>query len=117
MVDAAHTARENLRGDAFFVNLLSSVTPQTDDYPYSDIPFIPDLGLLASEDPVALDWASYQMICASPGIPGSIVESLGVLGKGDDKIAAITGIDPERWIAYAERIQLGNRECELLTER
>jgi uncharacterized protein len=115
VVDAAHTVRENLRGAAFYVNFLSSVTPQTDDYPYSDIPFIPDLGFLASEDPVAVDWASYQMITGSPGIPGSIAESLAVLGKGDDKIEAITGINPERWLAYAERIKLGSRECELLT--
>ncbi len=115
VVDAAHTARNNLRGTAFFLNFLSSVTPQTDDYPFSDIPFIPDLGVLASEDPVALDWASYQMITGSPGIPGSIAESLGVLGKGDNKIKAITGVSPDSWLEYAERMALGTRECELLT--
>ncbi len=114
VVDAAHTALKNLRGSAFFLNFLSSVTPQTDDYPFSDIPFIPDLGVLASEDPVALDWASYQMITASPGIPGSLAEGMGVLEKGDDKIKAITGISPDSWLAYAERMTLGTRECELL---
>lgn len=115
VVDAAHTAVSNLRGSAFFINFLSSVTPQTDDHPFSDIPFMPDLGIIASDDPVAADWASYQMITAGPAIPGSIAESLGVLGKGDDKILAITGISPEGWLAYAEEIQLGTRECELLT--
>jgi len=115
VVEAALTARQNLRGSAFFINFLGSVTPQTDDYPFSDIPFIPDMGILASEDPVALDWATYQMIISAPGIPGSIAEQLGVLGKGQDKIKAITGIDPEGWVAYAEEMNLGNRACEFLS--
>lgn len=114
VVDAAHTAKENLRGEAFFLNFLNSVTPQNDDYPFSDIPFIPDLGILASEDPVAVDWVTYQMITGSPGIPGSIVEHLNALGKGDDKIHAITGVAPDHWLEYAEEMHLGTKECEFL---
>jgi uncharacterized Fe-S center protein len=115
VVEAAHTAMDNLRGSAFFINFLTSVTPQTNDHPFSDIPFIPDLGILASEDPVAVDWATYQMITGSPGVPGSIAENLGVLGKGQDKVKAITGIDPEYWIEYAEQMNLGFRNCEFLS--
>ena len=113
MVEAAHTTMENLRGGAFFINFLTSVTPQTDEYPYSDIPFIPDLGILASEDPVALDWATYQFIVRSPGIPGSIAEDLNVLDKGQDKIKAIAGVTPEPMLEYAEKMNLGTREGEL----
>ncbi len=115
VVEAARTARDNLRGSAFYISFLSSVTPQTDDHPFSDIPFVPDLGILASEDPVALDWATYQMITSAPGTPGSIVEQLGALGKGQDKITAITGIDPEAWIGYAEQLNLGSTNCEFLS--
>ncbi len=115
VVEAARTATDNQRGSAFFINFLSSVTPQTNDHPFSDIPFIPDLGILASEDPVAVDWASYQMITSSPGVPGSIAEQLGVLGKGQDKVKAITGIEPEHWIEYAEQMKLGSRSCEFLS--
>lgn len=114
-VESAHTAWSNLRGPAFFINFMTSVTPQTDDYPFSDIPFIPDLGILASDDPVALDWATYRMITRSPGIPGSIVENLNALGKGEDKIRAITGIVPQHWLEYAEGMGLGTGECELVT--
>ncbi len=115
LVEAAHTARKNLRGGAFFVNFLNSVTPQPDDYPFSDIPFIPDLGILASEDPVALDWATYMMIVRAPGVPGSIAEDLQVLEKGQDKIQAITGLKPVDLLEYAEQLQLGSRECEFLS--
>ncbi|SPF50526.1 putative Uncharacterized Fe-S center protein [Syntrophobacter sp. SbD1] len=114
VVEAAAVVAKNLRGNAFYVNFLTSVTPQSDEYPFSDIPFIPDLGILASEDPVALDWVSYQMTVRSPGIPGSIAEDLKVLDKGSDKILAITGNSPAHLLEYAESMMLGKRDCEFL---
>ncbi|MDQ7781760.1 MAG: DUF362 domain-containing protein [Desulfomonilaceae bacterium] len=112
VVEAAHTAVHHLRGGAIFINFLTSVTPQTDDHPFSDTPFIPDLGILASEDPVAVDWATYQMITQSRGVPGSIAETLNVMEKGQDKLQALTGQDPAHWIRYAETLELGSTECE-----
>jgi uncharacterized Fe-S center protein len=115
MVEAAHTVRSVVEGHAFFVNFLMAVTPQTDEYPYADVPFIPDLGILASEDPVALDWATYQMITRSPGTAGSVSEELNVLERGQDKIKAITGQTLDRMITYAEKLGLGSREAELFS--
>ena len=97
-----------------FINILQSVTPQPDEYPYSDIPFIPDLGIIASDDPVAADWATHQMIKQSPGIPGSIAQDLDVLAKGQDKLKAITGQSPEHMLTYAEEMALGNRKFQFL---
>lgn len=115
VVDAAHTVRKHLRGQAFFINYLSSVTPQSDDYPFSDIPFVPDLGIVASDDPVAVDWATYQMIVRSPGIPGSIAQNLDVLEKGQDKIRAITGQTPVEMLEYAEKMQMGSKKFKFLS--
>lgn len=114
VAEAAQTVANKLRGKAFFINFLQSVTPQPDEYPYSDIPFIPDLGIIASDDPVAADWATYQMIVQSPGIPGSIAQNLEVLEKGRDKLKAITGYSPEHMLAYGEKMGLGSRKVELL---
>ena len=114
VVEAAVVAAGKLRGKAFYVNFLSSVTPQSDDYPFSDIPFVPDLGILVSTDPVALDWATYQMIVRSPGVPGSMAQDLNVMEKGADKILAITGRTPAHMLEYAESMKLGDRECEFL---
>lgn len=116
VVDAAHTVINQLRGRAFFINFLSSVTPQPDDYPFSDIPFIPDLGIIASEDPVAADLATYQMIVRAPGIPGSVAQNLDVLEKGKDKLKAITGQTPVEMLDYADRMALGSTVFEFLTE-
>ncbi|MBI5583725.1 MAG: DUF362 domain-containing protein [Deltaproteobacteria bacterium] len=115
VVEAAQTVLAQLRGRAFFINFLSSVTPQPDEYPFSDIPFVPDLGILASSDPVALDWATAQLILRSPGVPGSIAQDLQVLAKGDDKIQAITGQTPAHLLAYAEQAGLGSRTFEFFT--
>jgi uncharacterized Fe-S center protein len=115
VVDAAHTVRKHLRGRAFFINFLSSVTPQPDDYPFSDIPFIPDLGIIASEDPVAADLATYQLIIRAPGIPGSIAQNLNVLEKGQDKIEAITGQTPTDMLTYAQKLELGSNVFEFLS--
>lgn len=115
VVEAAHTVLKQLRGHAFFINMLQSVTPQPDEYPFSDIPFIPDLGIIASDDPVAADWATYQMIVQSPGIPGSVAQNREVLNKGDDKILAITGQTPAHMLAYAEEMALGSRKFQFLS--
>jgi uncharacterized Fe-S center protein len=114
VVEAALVTSKNLRGKAFYVNFLTSVTPQSDDYPFSDIPFVPDLGILVSVDPVALDWVTHLMILRSPGVPGSIAEDLNVLEKGADKIRAITGHSPAHMLEYAENLGLGHRESEFL---
>jgi hypothetical protein len=115
VVEAAHTVRGKLRGGAFYINFLRSVTPQSDEYPFSDIPFVPDLGIVASSDPVAADWATAQLILRSPGIPGSIAQNLDVLEKGKDKLKAITGQTPDHMLAYAEEMKLGSRDFEFLT--
>lgn len=115
VAEAANAVYSKLRGTAFFINFIKSVTPQTDEYPYSDVPFIPDLGIVASADPVALDWATTQMIIQSPGIPGSVAQDLDVMDKGQDKLKAITGQTPDRMIAHAEKMKLGSRKFELLT--
>lgn len=115
IAEAAITVKNNLMGQAFFVNFLMSVTPQTDEHPFSDVPFVPELGILASEDPVALDWATYQMILSSPGVAGSVAEELKVLERGQDKIKAITGQTPERLFETAEELGLGTRKAEFLS--
>jgi uncharacterized Fe-S center protein len=66
---------------------------------------------------VAADWATYQMIVQSPGIPGSIAQNLNVLAKGQDKLRAITGQTPEHMLAYAEEQSLGSRQFHFLSAK
>lgn len=77
-----------------YINMAYDVTPHCDCAPYGDIPIVPDIGILASRDPVAIDKCTIDMINASPGIPGSAAEELGVMGRGDDKLTALTDYKP-----------------------
>ena len=77
-----------------YINMAYDVTPHCDCAPYGDTPIVPDIGILASRDPVAIDKCTIDMINASPGIPGSTAEELGVLGRGDDKLTALKDYKP-----------------------
>ncbi len=43
--------------DNFHINLVMDVSPYCDCHPENDLPIIPDVGMFASFDPVALDQA------------------------------------------------------------
>ncbi len=72
---------------------------------------MPDIGVLASTDIVAIDQAAYDLVVAARGLPGTRGEGLG---QGEDKFKAITGVDGTHAMAYAERMGLGSRRYELV---
>jgi len=51
-----------LEGHIFYVNYLWDITPQPEYYPYSAKPVIENIGFMASDDPVALDAASFALL-------------------------------------------------------
>lgn len=103
-----------LRGNLGYITLLMDVLPHCDCHPHSDIPIVPDIGILASRDPVAIDKAAIDLINASPGIPGSEAEAVGALKGGIDRL---TMVNPKsRWpvqLEEAERRGLGKMRYEL----
>ena len=92
-----------------YINFVMNVTPDCDCVAWSDMPLVPDIGLLASTDPVALDQACFDLVNKAPCLD----PALKVL-PGDDKFTA-------RWpntrghvqLSYGERIGLGSREYTL----
>jgi len=54
-----------------FINLAADISPTCDCNPYADVPMVPDLGIFASKDPVAIDTVCLEMVDALPGIPGT----------------------------------------------
>jgi uncharacterized Fe-S center protein len=98
-------------GKTMFVNFVTSVTPDCDCWAFSDAPLVPDMGVLCSTDPVALDQASLDLVNSVSGLPGSRAEGME---PGVDKFAKITGVDGTLGLAYAERMGLGSRDYELV---
>jgi uncharacterized Fe-S center protein len=53
-------------GKALYVNFALSISPDCDCWNYNDMPFVQDVGILASTNPLALDRATLDMINKSP---------------------------------------------------
>ncbi len=112
MVEHAFGAIAPKRGRAAFLSFIMNVSPLCDCYPFADAPLVPDVGILASEDPVALDQASADLVNAQPGHPLSA--HAAALPPGEDKFrAAAPAVDWGIQLAYAESVGLGTRAYEL----
>ena len=58
---------------SFHIALALDVSPCCDCHNYSDVPIVPNVGMFASFDPVALDTACADMINAQPANPNSAI--------------------------------------------
>lgn len=98
----------------FHVSLVIDVSPFCDCHAENDIPIVPDIGMFASFDPVALDVACADAVNNQPAITGSI------LGENDNgHHDHFTDVSPETdWkvsIDYAVKMNLGSKEYQLIT--
>ncbi len=113
MVEYAAAVLRGKRGKALFLTFLTDVSPLCDCTPFSDRAIVPDLGILASTDPVAIDQAAVDRINSAPGNPLSKLEN--GLAPGEDKFRALfPHIDWSHQLAYAEQIGLGTRAYNLI---
>lgn len=97
----------------FYVNVAMDVTSHCDCAEESDIPMVPDLGILASYDPIACDKASFDMLTQAVAYPGSEMEKQRI-GKGDDKVrAAYPKVDMSRYWRLCQESELGSVDYEL----
>jgi uncharacterized Fe-S center protein len=67
MVDHALGAVAGKNGALLFVSFVTQVSPFCDCYPFNDRPMAPDVGILASADPVALDQACADLVIEAAG--------------------------------------------------
>ncbi len=102
---------------SFHINFMMNISPDCDCWGYNDYPLVPDLGIAASFDPVALDKACADMVINAPALPGSRIcenHTHGDLsGKDKFKIA-----HPDTFwqagLEHAVKIGLGNMDYELV---
>ena len=102
----------------FHVSLICDVSPNCDCHAENDIPIIPNVGMLASFDPVALDQACADLCNQMPVIDGSELDkNIKEMGHKHHDHFHMTHPDAE-WetcLAHAEKIGLGIRAYELHT--
>ena len=113
MVEYAFGALKGKEGRLLFINFLMNVTPQCDCAGWSDPLLVPDIGILASTDPVALDTACFDLVSATP--------SLRAIGEHECHSAGYDKFQAEHpntrgyhQVEYAEAIGMGSRQYELV---
>jgi uncharacterized Fe-S center protein len=113
MVEYAYGALLQKKGRIGFISFLVNITPDCDCCPISELSIVPDIGILASTDPIALDAASYDLVNQQPGVEESSLKSHH--GRGDDKFKGLwEKIDGRHQIIYGEAIGLGNADYQLI---
>ena len=114
MAEYARGAIDGKQGKLLFVNFITQVSPACDCYGHSDAPIIPDIGILASTDPVAIDQASVDLVNQATGLPDTAMTCNHE--PGGDKFRGVhPDIDWEITLAHAEKVGLGSRTYELRT--
>jgi uncharacterized Fe-S center protein len=103
----------------FHISVVNQVSPYCDCHGENDAAVVPDIGIFAGFDPVAVDRACIDMVNAAPAIPGSaLADARGPKADGA-KADHFHRIHPTTdWrgqIAHAEKIGLGTGSYELIT--
>jgi len=99
MVEYFYGVWKDKKDRMVFFNFLTDISPNCDCYGHNDPPVTPDIGLLASLDPVAIDQASVDLVNKK---------------TGSDKFREIyPDIDWSVQLSYAESLGIGTRQYEL----
>jgi uncharacterized protein len=100
---------------AFHINFIMDVSPNCDCWHYNDIPIVPNIGIAASLNPVALDKACADMVNNATILPNSVIgKHASDADPGDRFRLVFPNIDWRNGIDYAEKIGLGSQQYELI---
>jgi hypothetical protein len=113
IVEYAYGALQGKKDKVGFISFLTRITPDCDCVPWSDASIVPDIGILASTDPVAIDAASYDLVNQQTGFTDSLLASHH--RHGEDKFTGIREYtDGKKQIRYAESLGMGSSSYELI---
>ncbi|MCL1814679.1 MAG: DUF362 domain-containing protein [Treponema sp.] len=104
----------------FHINVVNQVSPYCDCHDENDAAIIPDIGIFAGFDPVALDKACIDAVNAAPPLLSSILGERqrthqDEAGNADHMIDVHPAADWREQISHAEKIGLGSGKYELVT--
>jgi len=113
MVEYASGVLKGKEKKSVYLNFLMQISPACDCYPNNDASIVKDIGILASDDPVAIDTASCDLVNNEESMPDSAIKRH--LGKGEDKWRALyPSIDWNIQLNHAEKLGLGTRGYTLI---
>jgi uncharacterized Fe-S center protein len=102
---------------AFHVSFIMDVSPDCDCWNFNDYPLVPDIGIAASFDPVALDQACADLVIKAPSLQGCRINNMenhqDHTGKDKFKIVH-PNTHWEAGLIHAEKIGLGTRRYDMV---
>lgn len=102
----------------FHVSLVMDISPYCDCHAENDVPILPDIGMFASFDPVALDQACVDACLRQAPLPGSLLDQRmhepDFADRHDPFENTTPGTEWKSCLAHAEKIGLGSRSYELI---
>lgn len=96
-----------------YINFITDVQPECDCMPLADAPLIPDIGVLASDDIVAVEKASLDMVNQAQIIQNSKAGDKG-LASAENLFLKVNGKDPYLQVKAAAEAGLGSPDYEII---
>ncbi|WP_337928563.1 DUF362 domain-containing protein [Acidaminococcus timonensis] len=104
---------------SFHINMVMDISPNCDCHGENDAPILPNIGMFASFDPVALDQACADACQKAQPLPNSqLSDHLAEKGwqcHHDHFLDSNPRVDWETTLVHGEEIGIGTREYELVT--
>ena len=96
----------------FHITMVIDISPYCDCHSENDVALVPDVGMLASFDPVAIDMAAADLCNRQPTMPGSAIDgkqrSADIFSTMHPETDYIVGID------HGQKMGIGSKEYELI---
>lgn len=96
-----------------YINFLTEIIPECDCMPVADVPVIQDQGILISDDLVAIEQATIDLLLNAKPLSQSAAEDKDVRA-GEDILFKINPRPYQIQIEEAERLGLGSRQYSLI---
>ncbi|MBQ3109433.1 MAG: DUF362 domain-containing protein [Clostridia bacterium] len=97
----------------FHISLVIDVSPNCDCHAENDVPIVPDVGMFASFDPVALDMACADAVNRQPVMPGSWLDEREHCHH-DHFCDSHPETDWRSQLVHAAKLGIGSTEYELI---
>jgi uncharacterized Fe-S center protein len=117
MAEYALAVTSNKKNKMVYFNFLLNITPECDCMPSSDNYLVPDIGILASFDPVAIDTASAELVNKADVIRENVAgkDGYNLELAGSDKFRMVhPKLNWRLQLEHAQKIGLGTMEYELI---
>ena len=114
LAEAAAAVLNTFRpGKVLYINFVTDVQPECDCMPMADAPLVPDIGVLVSDDIVAIETATLDLIGQAQLIQDSKAGDKALM-SAENLFLKINGKDPYRQVRAIAEFGLGSFDYEII---